>query len=416
MKRAENKYEGISNLLPNILAGYKAAREPEVMNTDLALKTAQTVKALQEAQGGNLTGFAREWNDLEKLGNMHGKDSEIYKNAYKDFNNRAAGQEMRMQRAGQLMEFYSYNQLPSDVKYQVDSQYGGFGIGPSKAQELFNKKISPELIQGFLNQNQGASVEQAINALENRSGGMPSPQVAMPQPSAQPQPQNNAELFSQVLSKPQNNGQVDNTFLPQNQNIQPADVRSLNQQHALTAGDRSTINNLKGSSAEEAYIAPKVTAALKRYPQTFYGKSPVQIWDSLNPSQKDTDNLAHFFAAQAIQSGIAGNRARLENSSTAMQALNDIKHSSMNIIDSYGWQKTPETYEKAQELISEWVQGMTDARIQGMEGKTSISESQLENQMKGAIKASPSNPQNQTSQPKSSIDVASVLKFAKEIK
>lgn len=52
-KWAQNKYEGIGDILPNMLAGYKAAKYPEEQKTEQELKKAQTIKALREAREGN---------------------------------------------------------------------------------------------------------------------------------------------------------------------------------------------------------------------------------------------------------------------------------------------------------------------------------------------------------------------------
>lgn len=72
--RAQNKYEGISELLPNILEGYKAARTPETMDADLDLKKAQTQKALMENKAGGLSGSLGNAAKLYALEQQLGQD------------------------------------------------------------------------------------------------------------------------------------------------------------------------------------------------------------------------------------------------------------------------------------------------------------------------------------------------------
>jgi hypothetical protein len=63
-KWAQNKYEGISDLLPNILEGYKTARAPEMINADIAKKQAEAQRA---RMGGDFTGTLGNMIRLHQL-------------------------------------------------------------------------------------------------------------------------------------------------------------------------------------------------------------------------------------------------------------------------------------------------------------------------------------------------------------
>lgn len=142
--RAQNKYEGISELLPNILEGYKAARTPEIMDTDLDLKKAQIQKALMENQGGTqLQGHARNVSDLNKLlmdPNIPDQQKQLAKALFEaDLNTKNSLITTRENK----VRNQKFNMLPSDSKINVLSGFAGLDIGESEAIELYNDGYTP---------------------------------------------------------------------------------------------------------------------------------------------------------------------------------------------------------------------------------------------------------------------------------
>lgn len=331
---------GITSILPSILKGYEAAKAPETYKNEQEYKKALTAKALKEAQLGTLTSHARVAQDLQQLEQSDWATDETKALARQLLKQAQEHETATTENIMSLVNERDFNSLPEPYKIQILGEYDAKGYGALEGKELYRRGVYP------------ADLQQANTGSQKRSnvtGNAPPNAAATPeQQTAEALKQNNpADKTAGVTKK----------------------TKPIPRTTPMTSADISTVNQLMGSSAEEAYIAPKVTEALNRYSRKFFGKSPTQIWDSLSPNEKDVNNLGAFYAAQAIQSGIAGNRARLENSSTAMQAIRDIKQSSLNMIDSYDWQVSPEIYKKTQELVSEWIQGMTNERIKGIKGE-----------------------------------------------
>jgi hypothetical protein len=356
-------YSGISDMFSNYYKGYEMGQTPEKLaqerlsrelqnrisgvQADYAGPMAQ--QGLQKSQLENqyygrekeahikqmlaqamhyndprsrMTGLAAESQSLAQLLADPSIPEFIKEGALKDFENRRNVQESLYGTRMQNQEYKNLNTLPADQKEKIYGQYNSLGIDPRRATELWNSGQTPEnIVANQLQNQQGTPGLMQSNDYQNL-------------PNMQP-----------------NTAQVP---------VQPA----------LTSSDRSAINVTKGALAEEAYIAPKITDAMKGYSEKIIGYSPKQFWDTFKDSPNAIDKMAKFYAARALQPEIAGNRARLANSSTAHQAIDDIKHDSLNAIKIMDWKVKPEAYAKAQEYISEWIQGMAGARINGMQGLT----------------------------------------------
>lgn len=73
---SQNKYEGITNFLPNILAGYKAARAPQEMDADLSLKRAQTQHYMQPKEYA-MSDFSKIIQERANLANQNPNDPRL---------------------------------------------------------------------------------------------------------------------------------------------------------------------------------------------------------------------------------------------------------------------------------------------------------------------------------------------------
>lgn len=375
-----DQFKGIGDLLPNILEGYKTARAPEVMNTDLELKKAQVTKALADAQnsqnGGNLQGLAREWSDFYKLEQGLGAQHPIVKGAKRDLENRAKSAEILQTQRSLYTRLKPHSELTADEKAHIASQWRGLGIDPQRGLELYSQGISPE----------NAAEQRMQNAImQGQSGGQNMQQGGMQNYDSQPSQPSQQSFQGQNISA--------NTVAPP---IVPF----------MTGGNTSDYNTLQGALAEEGYIAPWIAESYEPYAAKYSGYSPKQFFDTFKHDPDAVEKMANFYAARAMQPEVAGNRARLANSSTAHQAIDDIKHDSLNAIKIMDWRVSPKAYKRAQEIISEKIQGMGRARGKGLSGQINPET------MQGAIQNSPQNP----SQSQSNFDPDYFLKKWEERK
>lgn len=380
-------YSSIGQALPNFLEGYKISKapakmaeeqrkaelanalsqlelqyKPEDYKTQFDLRRAQAEHARQQAQhtasGGGLQGHARNIADLNKLLNDPNVPQQYKDMAVELFKADLAKSNSLVDTRQQNIQFKNFGALPADQKEKSVGQYAALGIGARDAVELYNNGVTPELLTAFLQQNPQASMHEAVAAVVGQIQGGHGYGTPQPMPPAG---------VANAGANPSQMPQQQNTTPP----LLPADTRNVPIQPAMTATDRSAYNTIQGGLAEESYIAPIIADAMKDYSTKYAGYSPSQFFDTFSDDPAIVDKMAKFYAARALQPEIAGNRARLANSSTAQGAMEDIKHDSLNAIDIMDWRVSPEAYAKAQEYISQWIQGMASARAKGMSGQMS---------------------------------------------
>lgn len=348
-------YSGLGDMFSNYWKGYEQAQTPQKLEQEQLARQLQNQMSGEQITGQQLsnqyygrekeahiaqmqaaarnsndpkarmTGLAAEAQSLAVLMADPSIPDYIKQGALKDFENRRNVQESLYGTRMQNQEYKNLVALPSDQKEKIYAQYATLGIDSRRATDLWNQGITPEAIVS--QQMQGDN-------------------------------QQNMQMQNQGY---QGNEQPYNAS---NINANPFQVA---QQPALTGADRSAINVTKGALAEEAYIAPIIADAMEGYSTKINGYSPQQFWDTFKDSPDAVDKMAKFYAARALQPEVAGNRARLANSSTAHQAIDDIKRDSLNAIKIMDWKVKPAAYAKAQKYISEWIQGMGNARIEGMQ-------------------------------------------------
>lgn len=160
-----------------------------------------------------------------------------------------------------------------------------------------------------------------------------------------------------------------NYDLALSQGLTEEQAKDLDKNFAPTGATRTAIQTTEGALAEEEWIAPHITDAMKPYSRKIFGSSPAFLKDAFSTNPQTQEKVAKALAARAIQPEMAGFRSRAAGGSNAHRALEEITHSSLNEMRIFEAQVSPEVYERAQTILSEWIQGMGKARIDAMKGK-----------------------------------------------
>lgn len=157
------------------------------------------------------------------------------------------------------------------------------------------------------------------------------------------------------------------------------EAKHLDKTFAPTSATRTAVQSTEGALAEEKWIAPKITDAMKPYARKIFGTSPAFVKDAFSTDPKVQKQVAKALAARALQPEIAGFRSRAAGGSNAHGALQELTDKSLNELHVWEAQVSPEVYEMAQNILSEWIHGMGDARVQTMKG-VKKSEAQTQSQ------------------------------------
>ncbi len=279
-----------------------------------------------------LTGLAAEAASLNRVLLDPTIDPEIKKGLIKDFENRRKVQESLYGTRQKNMEVKDFQLLPADSKINVLSQYAGVGINEKDAVSLFNKGISPDMYLEYQQAAPGADPD------------------SLPDMTPQIDSAGSIKANEPVMPKIRPvSGQVDKIY--------PA-----------TSATRTSIQTAEGALSEEEWIAPIITDAMAPYSRKFAGYSPKQMVDALSGDSQKIDKVAKFYAARALQPEIAGIRSRMTAGSSAHEALKEIQSAALNKIKVLESEVSEEAYSKAQNYISEWIGGMTRARVNAMKG------------------------------------------------
>lgn len=319
--------------------------------------------AHHQRTGGGLQGHARNIADLNKLIADPNVPQEYKDMAVELFKADIAKGNSLVDTRNQNMQFKGLLALPADQKEKIFGQYADLGIGPNDATELYNSKVTPELLNAYLQQNPQATMHEAVAGVVGQLQGGHG--YGLPQQQGQQQGGQMPPMQQQPPVEP--NMQMEQT--QQQPGLVPADTRTIPVQPAMTGENRTQYNKLQGALAEEEYINPIITEAMAPYATKYWGYSPSQFFDTFKDDPNIVDKMARFYAARALQPEVSGNRAALANSSTAQEALREIKHDSLNAIGVMDWRVSPEAYTKTQHYISEWIQGMAKARGKGLSGQ-----------------------------------------------
>ncbi len=383
------QHSAITNALPNFLKGYEAKGIPaKLAEEQKKLELANAMSQMENQYYGpkteaqinllkaqadhqrraaqevsKLQGHARNVADLEKFLNDPSVSEESKKLAKALFQADIDKSNSLVGTRNQNIQFKHWSSLNKDDQAKEAGKYTSLGIGSRDAIELFNAGVTPELLHAYKQAHPEASMHEAVAAVVGQvqgghGYGMPNQQAPQQPPvqSVEAQPQVAPETLQP--EQPQNNAP-----------LLPVDTRTVPVQPSMTGSNRTDFNNVKGALAEENYIHPIITDAMKPYAKKYAGYSPKQFWDTFKGDKDAVDKMAKFYAARALQPEIAGIRSRMAGGSNAAQALHDIQVQALNQIDVMDWRVSPEAYAKAQDYISQWMTGMTNARLNAMSGQ-----------------------------------------------
>lgn len=269
-----------------------------------------------------LTGLPQEYASLMAIKERFGEDSYAYQEARRALEMRLKTAESMVNTRNEVNSRRDWTTLPVDYKVNVLAQYASLGINEKDAIALYNAGRSPQDI-----------------AME-RQNVIPEEDIGDTPPA-----------------------QVGEGFPPP-----PKEMPIVGKEYAATGATRTSIQRAEGGLAEEEYIAPIIKDAMAPYARKFAGYSPRQMLDALSSDPDKIDKIAKFYAARAIQPEIAGNRARMTDTSTAEGAMHDIQSSALNKVKILESEVSPEAYAKASDYISEWISGMTRSRVDAMKG------------------------------------------------
>ena len=316
-------------------------------------------QAEHQKAGGSKQGHARNVEDLNKLLNDPNIPDEMKALAKQLF-------EMDLAKSGSLVDtrnsnllWKGWSQLNKDDQAKVSGQYTALGIGPQDAQELWNHKITPELIHGYKQQNPNATIHQTVEALAKQIHGdfVPAGQQQAIQESqeAQQMPQGQPE-DAQIQSP----GQAQ---LP----VQPVDVRTVPIQPAMTSSNRTDYNNLQANRAEADYLGNWVTEHNAPYSQ-FPMK---EVWDSF-ANRKDAATQQkrwEYLAAQMMGPDAALLNIRLAGGSTARDAIHDLEQRMKLEAKGNCLHITPEDYLQATRIMHKVLDKGAEIRGNAMAGQ-----------------------------------------------
>jgi hypothetical protein len=141
------------------------------------------------------------------------------------------------------------------------------------------------------------------------------------------------------------------------------DVENAEPQYAPTTSNITGIKNAEAAGAELDYLENQTAKDLSQYGSTIRGYSPAQIIDHF---KGDTDKLARFLGARALQPEIAGARSRVAGGSNAQEALKEAQDAALGSFKVFGGLITPEIREKVQHYINQKLKGALKARKKGL--------------------------------------------------
>jgi len=150
----------------------------------------------------------------------------------------------------------------------------------------------------------------------------------------------------------------------------PEDVAKAEKVFGATNATISALQQGESALAEEKVMGDFISKAIEPYGTSFFGYSPIQIADAFKSSPKDIDKQAKFLAARALAAEQTAIRARLAGSSTASEALKDLKAASLNEFKIFRPLVSPAVYAKTQKYIDEELGKTAQARFTVMRGKS----------------------------------------------
>ena len=389
--RAQNKFEGVSELLPNILEGYKAARTPETMDTDLALKRAQTIKALREAQEGNpLTSYARTASDMQKLLNDPNASPEAKRMAQQLYDLDVTNTQSIMENRQSLLQWRPYGMLEKKELSDVNNKYRGVGVyDQQQQQQAWNNGWTPEVIQSYTQQGLPINIDKPLRQFQGQGQGQ---------------------------GQSQGQGVKPSTILP------PV----TNKQGIPTEANQTDIMKNEGYVAESEYLAKTLDDYGADYTQRVGNVSPQYYYDTYfkEDTPENRINRAKFIAGQIMGPDRALIATTIAGASNAHAAVSELMQRMGANAKVLNITKDKEVMKEALELVRKDLHHAARLRIEGMKGTLPSQNvqpgvKQPEQVMSSAIAKAQN--AGTTPQPKGNQnglnkkDVDDILKFAQEV-
>jgi len=148
----------------------------------------------------------------------------------------------------------------------------------------------------------------------------------------------------------------------------PEQARNAERKYAATNSTISSLRQAEATLAEDIVLSKFISEGLGPYARTFEGFSPAQIIDSFKKDKASVDKQARFLASRALASEQAAIRARLAGSSSASEALKDLKATSMNEFRVFRPLVSSEVFVKTQSYIDETLIQAANARFAKLRG------------------------------------------------
>jgi hypothetical protein len=436
-------YSGVRDILPNILKGHEIALAPAKMaeeqrKLELAnalaeiqnryeepalqgkiqhqnlvnqyypqLTEAQIEHYLAQAQHqregagvGSMTGAMGNAVRLDKLRKQLGDNDPLVQQLQKMQDLEQLRQQGIYDVQQANLKWKPWDKTPSEQQTRIAGQWTALGFNPQVGQELWNNKVTPELVQAYKNQYPGASnmqiVQQIMNDMQQQQQQqqqnqvMPNisqPPVATPEQNVPQQAPGNApppNMTPEVIAQQEQQQAVQP---PVQQPIQPVDTRTVPIQPAMTTQDIHDWNALQANRAESKYLGNWVTEANAPYTQFPTAKD---AWVSLTKRNdpKAMEERWKFMAAQMMGPETSLLNAKLAQGSSAAMAIKDIEDRLKLNIKTAGITMTPNDYLQATRIMHDVLDHAAKIRGDALQGLIDP------NAMQGAIQNAQPNQQN----------------------
>jgi len=148
---------------------------------------------------------------------------------------------------------------------------------------------------------------------------------------------------------------------------QPDDIAEVIPKYLATTSNVSQENDRRKNLAELSVIEEKVTEWMAPYARKFAGMSPKQVIDSFQG--KNTDDLAKYYAALALQPEIASLRIKAMGGNMSHAGLEDIIKANFGKSKINESQVGPEVYKKMNHYLAEILKEGSQAATREIYGR-----------------------------------------------
>jgi len=146
-----------------------------------------------------------------------------------------------------------------------------------------------------------------------------------------------------------------------NKLMQSVEQRTGQSSTPIYAPSQTSLQKAQISSAATAALTdinPLITNALAPYSRQFLGFSPKLVIQEL--AGKDPDSVGQALAARALAPEIASLRLKAMNATSGIEAIREVKESSMLTLKNFQGMVSPKTYALANQYLDNWVARMSN--------------------------------------------------------